>query len=113
MIEVIEGQRPSHGVRDMYLLHDYARPRIHSNLHKFLRSKGMKTIVFDSTPCDYWLFNYIKDRLDDEINAETLARFITNILWNIPDSEHCKTVRKYIERLELCILAEGDTSNIL
>ena len=72
----------------------------------------MKTIdhpqySLDLLPSNYWLFNYIKDRLDDEIN-ETLARSITNILWSIPHSECCKTFKKYIERLELNILAEGD-----
>ena len=113
MIKVIEGQRPSHGVSDMFLLHDNARPHVHSNVHNFLKSKGMKTIDHppyspDLAPCDYWLFDYIKDRLDDEINAETLATSITNIVSSIPHSEYCKTFKKYIERLELCVLAEGD-----
>lgn len=88
-------------------------PHVHSNVHNFLKSKGMKTIDHppyspDLAPCDYWLFDYIKDRLDDEINAETLATSITNIVSSIPHSEYCKTFKKYIERLELCVLAEGD-----
>ena len=82
-------------MRDMYLLHDNARPHVHSNVHNFFKSKGMKTIdhlpyLPDSAPCDYWLFNSIKDLLDDEINGETLARSITNILWSIPHSEYYK-----------------------
>ena len=68
----------------MYLLHDNARPHVHSNVHNFFKSKGMKTIdhlpyLPDSAPCDYWLCNYIEDRLDDIVNAETLARSFTNI----------------------------------
>ena len=34
----------------------------------------------DLAPCDFWLFDYIKERLDDEPCAKTLATFVTNIL---------------------------------
>jgi hypothetical protein len=46
--------------------------------------------------------------LDDEIQQETLERSITAVLKKIPRNEYIKTFRKYKERLEYCILAEGD-----
>jgi histone-lysine N-methyltransferase SETMAR len=118
MIQEVESQRPECGVRDMYLLHDNARPHVHSNVRNFLESKGLKEIDHppyspDLAPCDFWLFDYIKERLDDEESAETLARSITNVLSSIPVSEYRKTFKKYIDRLELCVLAEGTTLNIL
>jgi len=113
MIEEVERQRPSHGVRDMFLLHDNARPHIHSNVINFVKSNGMKIIDHppyspDLAPCDYWLFDYIKECLDDEIDQESLAKSLTNVVSSIPHSEYIKTFKKYIERLEYCILAEGD-----
>ena len=113
MIEEVKSQRPSQGVRDMLLLHDNARPHVHSNVRNFLQSKGLTEIDHppyspDLAPCDFWLFNYIKERLDDEPCAETLAKSVTDILSSIPVSEYNKTFKKYIERLEFCVLAEGD-----
>jgi len=113
MIQEVQSQRPSQGVRDMLLLHDNARPHVHSNVRNFLQSKGLGEIDHspyspDLAPCDFWLFDYIKERLDDEPCAETLATSVTNILHSIPATEYHKTFKKYIERLELCVLAEGD-----
>lgn len=113
MIKAVEKQRPECGVSDMYLLHDNAKPHVHYNVRSFLESKGLKEIDHppyspDLAPCDFWLFDYIKERLDDEENAESLAKSITKILHSIPVSEYKKTFKKYIERLELCVLAEGD-----
>lgn len=112
MIQEVESQRPSHGVSDMWLLHDGARPHIHANVRNFLKSKGLKTIDHppyspDLAPCDYWLFDYIKERLNDEPCAQSLATSITTILSSTPIQEYQKTFKKYIERLELCVLAEG------
>jgi len=81
-------------------------------VQNFLKSKVLKKIDHpryspDLKPCDYWLFDYIKERLDDEPCAKTLATSITKILSSIPGSEYLKTFKKYIERLELCVLAEG------
>jgi histone-lysine N-methyltransferase SETMAR len=113
MIQEVESERPGHGVRDMLLLHDNAKPHVHKNVRNFLQSKGLKEIDHppyspDLAPCDFWLFDYIKERLDDEESPETLATSIANILSSIPTSEYRKTFKKYIERLELCVLAEGD-----
>ena len=50
----------------------------------------------DLAPCDFWLFDYIKERLDDEPCAKTLATFVTNILHSRPATEYHKKLKKYI-----------------
>ncbi len=62
----------------------------------------------DFAPCDYWLFDYIKQRLEDVTSTEMLVDTITAIMKKIDKKEYFKTFEKYKERLEYCILIEGD-----
>ena len=85
----------------------------YSNTRNFIESSGVIEIdhppySLGLSPCDYWLFDCIKKNLGDEENEETLAKSITKVVKNIPHSEYIKTFEKYKERLELCIIAEGD-----
>ena len=59
-------------------------------------------------PFDFWLFDYIKRRLGDVSDIKDLVKSVTTILKNINTSEYRETFRRYKERLEYCILAEGD-----
>ena len=34
----------------------------------------------DSAPCDFWLFDYIKKNLGDQVNAQTIKRQISKIM---------------------------------
>ena len=101
MIQGVESKRIGHGVRDMYILHDNAKPHVH------LERDRTSAVLAKLSPtlCDFWLFDYIKD---DEETPETLATSIANILSSTPESEYRKTFKKYIERQERCELAEGD-----
>ena len=97
----------------MKFLHDNARPHVHSNTRNFINSSGIIEIDYppyspDLAPCDFGLFDYIKKHLDDEIDQESIEKAIIDILKNIPRNEYLKTFRKYKERLEYCLLAEGD-----
>ena len=67
----------------------------------------------DLAPSDFWLFDYIKQRLDDHTSAESLIRQITAIVRSIPKEEYLKTFQKWIERMELCIKYEGHLINKL
>ena len=85
-----------------------------SNVINFINSHSITIIDHsqyspDLALCDYWLFDYIKQNLDDEESgAESLTTSITNLLKNTPHKEYLKIFNKYIIRLENCILAEGD-----
>ena len=102
--ESIKRQRVSSGPRGIKLPHDNAKPHIHFNVCKFIESHGVIEIdhppyLLDLAPCDYWLFQYIKQSLGDENDANSLLRSITKIVYAIPHKEWIKTFNKYIERL--------------
>ena len=109
--EVIK-QRPSSGTRSIKLLQDNVRPHVHSNVYNFLQSNGIQIIDHppyspDLAPCDYWLFDYIKQRLGDQKDEDSLHKSITKILKSIPHQDYIKKFKKYIERLEYCINVEN------
>jgi len=116
MIEEIKQQRPASGTRGLYLLHDNAKPHAHCDTVYFVQSNGMEIIDHppyspDLSPCDYWLFDYIKECLVEKgefKDVASLAKFVTKVLSDIPHSEYRKTFNKYIERLENCVIVEGD-----
>lgn len=113
VFEELRRQRPASGTRGIKLLHDNAKPHKHYNTVSFIESNGIQIIDHppyspDLAPCDYWLFDYIKQRLNDEPDAISLTKSVTKIVNNISHSEYIKTFRKYIERLENCVVAEGD-----
>ena len=111
--ETIKRQRPATGLRRIKFLHDGAQPHIHSNTRNFIESNAMIEIDHppyspDLAPCDYWLFDYIKSHLGDVHSSEELVESITAILKNLPKKQYEETFERYIQRLELCITAEGD-----
>ena len=62
----------------------------------------------DLAPCDYWLNDYIKNRLTDQPDEKSLARAVSKIVKNISEEEFKKTFDKLLERMELCINNHGD-----
>ena len=62
----------------------------------------------DLAPSDFWLFDYVKQRLDDHTSAESLVKQITKIVNDIAKEEWQKRFYKWIERMELCIKNKGD-----
>lgn len=112
----LKKQRPNSGTHDFYLLHDNARPHTKEETISFIESNGIKLIDHppyspDLAPCDYWLFDFLKSRLNDMEefeSADKLAKSVSKLLSAIPHSEYIKTFNKYVERLEYCINVEGD-----
>lgn len=109
----VKRQRPSSGLRGILLLHDNARPHVSKMTRSFIEEQGVTEIDHppyspDLAPCDYWLFDYIKQHLEDVTSSETLVTAITAIMKKIDKKEYFKTFQKYVERLEYCILVEGD-----
>ena len=83
--ESIKRQKVSTGLRGIKLPYDNANPHIHFNVRKFIESNGVIEIDHppyspDLAPCDYWLFDYIKQRLGDENDASSLLKSITKIV---------------------------------
>jgi len=109
----VEKQRPLSGLHGIKLLHDGARPHVHTNTRNFVESNGVIEIDHppyspDLAPCDFWLFDKIKQHLGDYPDSRSLVKAITNVLNEIPRNEYLLTFKKYQERLQYCIDAEGD-----
>jgi len=113
VIEELKYQRPNSGVRGMKLLHDNAKPHVASEVKNFLKKEGLNVMPHppyspDLSPCDFWLFDYIKRNLQDETNKDSLFKSITKIVENIPEKEYKKTFERLIERMQLCIENKGE-----
>ena len=64
----------------------------------------------DLAPYNYWLFNHIKQSLAEKGAFKDIAsviKFYTKVLLVIPHFEYRKTLNKYIERFENCVIVEG------
>jgi histone-lysine N-methyltransferase SETMAR len=113
VVKEIWKQRRSAGTKGIKLLHDNARPHIHSDVINYLTEEGINIMPHppyspDLAPCDYWLNDYIKRNLIDQPNEKSLARAVSKVVKNIPEEEYKKTFDKLLERMELCINNHGD-----
>ena len=113
VIACLEDQRPSTGAKNLKILHDNAKPHVAKIVKTYLESEGITTIDHppyspDLAPCDFWLFDKIKQQLTDHETAESLKEQITEILDLIPRNEFAKTFQKYLERMQLCVDNKGE-----
>jgi [histone H3]-lysine36 N-dimethyltransferase SETMAR len=114
--EEIKKKRPKSGLKGIKLLHDGARPHVKDTTEIYIQSSQIQIIDHppyspDLAPCDYWLFDKIKNHLrtlDEFKSAEELADAVTSFLSTIDHSEFIKTFQKYKERLEWCLSVKGD-----
>ncbi len=95
------------------LLHGNGSPHTHRDVVNYLEEEGIEIISHpphspDLVPCDFWLNDYIKSKLNDHTNEESLAHEVSTIVKNIPINEFKKTFHKLLERMELCIENNGD-----
>ena len=87
--------------------HDNAKPHIAKSVITYLNEQNF--IIMDHpsyspdlAPSDFWLFDYIKQRL------KSLEKQIVEILEAIPHQEYKKTFDKWSERMKLCVKCEGE-----
>ena len=112
IVSFINEQRPQSSTKNIKFHHDNARPHIHKNVISFLESNKFTIMEHppyspDLAPSDYWLFSYIKQRLHDHSDEESLKSEIVEIVNSIPKSEWKKTFDKLLERMRLCIENKG------
>ena len=113
LIKEINKLRPTDGIKNIKLHHDNARPHVHQAVKSYLKEKKLDVMDHpsyspDLAPCDFWLFDYIKQRLDNHSNQESLMDQIVKIVQNIDHSEYIKTFEMWLERMKLCIKNNGD-----
>ena len=112
LVRVLNQQRPVSSTKNLKFHHDNARPHVHSRVKSYLKSQNF--IIMDHppyspdlAPSDFWLFDYIKQRLGSHTSVQSLNSEITEIVSSIPQDEYLKTFKKWLERMELCIKYEG------
>ena len=113
LVSTIKQQRKICGTKNLKFHHDNARPHVHQAVLTYLNEQDITIMDHppyspDLAPSDFWLFDYIKQRLDDHKKAESVVRQITAIVRSMPKEEYLKTFEKWIERMELCIKYKGD-----
>ena len=113
VIACLEEQRPTSGARNFKILHDNAKPHVAKIVKTFLESEGITIIDHPPyspvlAPCDFWLFDRIKQQLIDQESAESMKNQITEILDSIPANEYLMTFQKYVERMQLCVDNKGE-----
>ena len=79
----------------------------------YLESEGVTVIPHppnspDLAPCDFWLFDLIKQNLDDQDDSDSLYESVTKFMKSLKKEEYKKTFDKWTERMELCISSQGD-----
>ena len=113
VVDEIKRQRPSYGTSRIKIHHDNGRPHIHKDVSNYLESEGLTIIPHppnspDLSPCDFWLFDLIKENLTDQNDSESLYDAVNEFMYSIHKEEYKKTFEKWIERIRLCIDNHGD-----
>ncbi|KAL4504575.1 hypothetical protein ABPG72_010021 [Tetrahymena utriculariae] len=113
VVEVLNESRPTSGTKRIKLLHDNAKPHKNKEVDNFLQQNGIGLVPHppyspDLSPCDFWLNDQIKRKLNDHSSFDSLFDEVTRILEEIPTCEYKKTFECWIERLQLCIDNQGD-----
>jgi histone-lysine N-methyltransferase SETMAR len=113
LVKVLQSKRPETGCKNLKFHHDNARPHVHEDVVAFLEAQDFTIMDHppyspDLAPCDFWLFDYIKQRLSDHTSVESLDSEISKIVAAIPRNEWELTFEKLLERMRLCIKFKGD-----
>ena len=113
LVDEIKRQRPSYGTRHIKIHHDNGRPHIHKYVSNYLESEGLTIIPHphnspDLSPCDFWLFDLIKENLTDQSDSESLYGAVNDFMCSVNNEEYRKVFEKRIQRMQLCIDNQGD-----
>ena len=83
VIDQIKNQRPSLGIRTIKLHHDNGN---------YLESEGVTVMPHppnspDLASCDFWLFDFIKQNLDDQDDSESLYKAVVKFIKSLKKEE--------------------------
>jgi histone-lysine N-methyltransferase SETMAR len=105
VIDEIKNQRPSLGTRAIKLHHDNRKPHIHKYVVSYFESEGIKKVSHppnspDLAPCDFWLFDLIKQNLDDQDDSESLYEAVIKFMTSLKKEDYKKAFDKLIQRIQ-------------
>jgi histone-lysine N-methyltransferase SETMAR len=112
LVDEIKRQRPSYGTRNIKIHYDNGRPHVHKDVFDYFESEGLTIIPHpsnspDLSPCDFWLFDLIKDNLTNQDDLESLHDAVIDFMNSLHPDEYKKTFEKWIERMQLCVDNHG------
>ena len=113
VVDEIKRQRPSYGTRGIKIHHDNGRPHVHKDVLTYLESEGLTVMPHppnspDLSPCDFWLFDLIKQNLNDQNDSQSLYDAVVSFMYSLSKEEYKKTFEKWVERMQMCIDNQGD-----
>ncbi|CAF4927845.1 unnamed protein product [Rotaria sp. Silwood1] len=113
VVNEIKRQRPSFGTCGIKLLHDNGKPHVHKAVYDYLESEDITLVPHpsnspDLAPCDFWLFDFVKQNIGDQDDAESLNDAITTFMYSLDPEEYRKTFDKWVERMQLCVDNNGE-----
>ncbi|CAF1523449.1 unnamed protein product [Didymodactylos carnosus] len=99
LIDEIKRQRPSHGTRGIKIHYDSGRPHVHKDVTDYPESEGFTIIQHpanspDLSPCDFWLFDLIKENLNDQDDSQALHGAVIDFMHTLNRDEYKKTFAK-------------------
>ena len=76
VVSTIEKQRPTQGTKNIKILHENAKPHVAKVVQEYLNNEGIGIINHpqyspDLAPCNFWIFNKIKQHLTDNKDVQT------------------------------------------
>ena len=108
LIEEIRKHRSACGTHTIKLYHDNVGPHMYQDVVNYLESEDI-TIIHqpvnspDLAPCEFCLFDLIKQNLSDQDSLKLLHRAIIKIIHSIDKKAYKKTFDKWLERMYLCV----------
>ena len=113
LINNIREQRSLCGSRSIKLHYDNGRSHVHKDVSNYLESEGTAIISHppdspDLLPCDFWLFDLIKQNPTDQNNSKSLCRAVSNFMNSLDKEEYRKTFDKWVQDMRLCMDNDGD-----
>ena len=113
LINNIRKQRSLCDVQGIKLHYDNGRLHAHKDMSNYPESEDITIIPLppnspDLSPCDFWLFDLIKQNLTDQDNSESLCRAVSNFINSLDKEEYRKTSDNWVQRVHLCMDNNGD-----
>jgi hypothetical protein len=113
LVDEIKHQRPSYWTRGIKIHHDNGKLHIHKDVSNYLESEGIEIIPHlpnspDLAPCDFLLFDLIKENLTNQSDSESLYDAVTKFMYSLNKEEYRKIFDKWIQRMQLCVDNQSD-----
>jgi hypothetical protein len=117
LTDEIKRQRPACGTLGIKIHHDNGRPHVHRDVSDYLESEGLAIMPHpphspDLSPCDFWLFDLIKENLSDQDDSESLHGAVRDFMNSLDRAEYKKPLRNGSKECNCVLIIMVITSNI-